>query len=239
MTKAQPDQHKIVAYLKSIADPKRAEGAKRFFKSGEGEYGEGDQFLGIANPAVHQAVKRFKPLDLEVCEALLESEFHEVRFFALAMMVELYRPKRSALKEQVVASYLANTQFINNWDLVDCSAYKILGNYLIERDRSQLFDLARSESLWERRIAIVSNYAFIKQNDFETTLSLAEILKHDSEDLIHKAVGWMLKEVGKRDAQVLRRFIQTHHQDLPRTLLRTAIEKLPANERAAFLANKV
>ena len=229
----QADQ--IVQHLQAIADPERAEGAQRFFKSGKGEYGEGDIFIGVSNPDIHKAVKKFKPTELDVCRILLQNDIHEVRFFALCMMIELYKPKRSTIKSDVVELYLSHTQFINNWDLVDCAAYKILGDYLSTKDRTILFQLANSKSLWERRIAIVSNYSFIKQNDYETTLALSLILLNDQEDLIHKAVGWMLKEIGKRDAACLIEFIREHHLQMPRTMLRTAIEKLPKNTRSEFV----
>ncbi|MCW8998376.1 MAG: DNA alkylation repair protein, partial [Kangiellaceae bacterium] len=200
-----------------------------------GEYGEGDVFIAVSNPDIHQAVKRFKPIELEACAILLQNQFHEVRFFALCMMIELYKPKKSHLKADVVGLYLNSTRFINNWDLVDCAAYKILGDYLLDKDRAVLFELAKSASLWERRIAIVCNFAFIKQNDFDTTFELADILLNDQEDLMHKAVGWMLKEVGKKAPSLLIKFLMSRYQQMPRMMLRTAIEKLPKNTRSEFL----
>lgn len=221
----------IVKHLVSLSDPQRAAGASRFFKSGKGEYGEGDIFIGLSNPLIRDLVKQYKPLPIETCEELLGNKIHEIRFFALSMLVALYQPKKSRLKQAVVDLYLNNTMHINNWDLVDCSAYKILGDFLIDKDRSVLFKLAQSDCLWERRIAIVSNYAFIKLGDFNTTFELADILKTDKEDLIHKAVGWMLKEVGKRNSSLLLEFVQENRAILPRTLLRTAIEKLPDDHK--------
>jgi len=235
MNSSQLNAESIVSHLKSLADPVRAAGASRFFKSGEGEYGEGVLFIGLSNPVVREEVKRFNPLSLGTCESLLHNEIHEIRFFALSMLVELFKPKRSELKEAVVSLYLKNTRHINNWDLVDCSAYKILGEYLLDKDRDILFKLAKSDCLWERRISIVSNYAFIKRGDFQTTLDLAEILKNDKEDLMHKALGWMLKEVGKRNQKLLVAFVEENASELPRTLLRTAIEKLPQSMRKSFL----
>jgi len=226
---------KILSRLKTLANPEHAKTALWFFKAGPGEYGEGDQFLGIRVPVIRQQVKAFKPVPLATCEKLLSSPFHEVRLFALLSMVELYQSKKPDLKSQVYESYMANRQYINNWDLVDSSSYKIVGPYLSDKSRKVLYQLATSENLWDRRIAIVTTYHFIKQNDFSDTLKLAEILLTDNHDLIHKAVGWMLKEIGKRDETTLINFLKPYYRVMPRTMLRTAIEKLDQDTRQSFL----
>jgi len=229
----------IIARLRSLADPVRASGSQRFFKSGAGDYGSGDRFLGISMPELRQQVKATKPLPLEICVELLSSPYHEVRMYALLMMVELFKSRDPHQKTSVYRAYLANRQGINNWDLVDCACYKILGPYLAARSHAPLFQLAESTRLWDRRIAIVSTYHFIRKGAFQTTLELAQLLLADREDLIHKAVGWMLKEIGKRDLKVLDLFLQAHYRAMPRVMLRTAIEKLPRHKRDAYLKGHV
>jgi 3-methyladenine DNA glycosylase AlkD len=189
----------ITSYLKSLGDPKIAEHSQRFFKTGKGEYGAGDVFLGIRVPVLRQAVKKFNSSSTQVAEKLLKSKYHEVRLFALFLLVFHFSKADADGQEKIYRLYLKNTRYINNWDLVDGSAHQIVGGFLIDKDKSILFDLAKSDSLWERRIAIISTYHFIKKNKFRETLLLSKQLRDDSEDLIHKAVGWMLREVGNRD----------------------------------------
>ena len=226
----------IVQLLQSLAVPDKVEGAQRFFKSGAGEYGEGDKFLGVSVPQIRQTVKDCKPLDLSVCVKLMQSPYHEVRMFALLMMVALFSSRNPDLKQQIYNTYMEYRRFINNWDLVDCSCYKIVGPLLIERSRQPLLELAESDNLWDRRIAMVSTYHFIRANDFDTTFKLADILLKDKEDLIHKAVGWMLKEIGKRNKSALVQFLKSRYLTMPRTMLRTAIEKLSKDERNRYLS---
>lgn len=225
----------------ALKDEESAQAARRFFKTGEGEYGENDCFLGVRVPVLRQLVKQFKQAELNDIESLLPSQYHELRLFALFMMVALFeRSKKSPnVQQQIVNSYLAHTQYINNWDLVDSSAYKILGPYLLERDKSVLVEFAHSNSLWERRIAMITCYCFIKQHQFKASLQIAELLLKDSEDLIHKAVGWMLREIANRDKKTAEDFLLKHYQEMPRTMLRYAIEKFSKEERSAYLSGNV
>ena len=228
----------IIDHLHSLANPEIAEHSQRFFKTAEGEYGFGDKFLGIRVPVIRQAVKKFETTPLSVAEKLLKSEYHEVRLFALLLLV--FRFSNSSVDEQdeIYHLYLSNTQYINNWDLVDSSAHHIVGAYLENKDRSVLYDLSKSNSLWERRIAIMSTFYFIRKNQFGDTLRISEQLLSDQEDLIHKAVGWMLREVGKRDLAIEVAFLKTHYQIMPRTMLRYAIEKFSKEERQKYLRRK-
>ena len=222
--------------LREYADPKHAAVGQRFFKTGPGEYGEGDVFLGLRVPQTRLVAKQFRDLSQAAIEKLLHSKFHEERFLALCVLVSQFeRGKDNATRKSIYDYYLSNTAFINNWDLVDCSAHKIVGPYLETRSRAQLTKLAKSKSLWERRIAIISTFHFIRQNDFHTTLDIALLLLDDKEDLIHKAVGWMLREAGNRDQESLEAFLMDHYPEMPRTMLRYAIEKLPEKTRKAYL----
>lgn len=228
----------IVAHLQSMANADIAEHSQRFFKTGPGEYGAGDKFLGIRVPVLRKLVKQYKHAELVDAKELLHNEYHEIRLFALLLMVALYQSsKQSEQRKAIVDSYLANTKWINNWDLVDCSAHKILGHYLLDENREVLFQLAISNSLWERRIAMMATYTLIKNQQFEQTLALAEILLDDNEDLIHKIVGWMLREVGKVDLATELKFLDIHYHRMPRTMLRYAIEKLPEPQRKLYLAS--
>lgn len=225
----------VEAQLQSLANPEIAAHSQRFFKTGRGEYGEGDTFLGIRMPVIRQTIKEFKTADSAVARILLSSKFHEIRIFAVLLLVARYQ--RGTTDEQTVIYdiYLRNTDRINNWDLVDCSAPQIIGGHLETRDRAPLYNLAASNSLWERRIAIMATFHFIRQNDYSDALSLSEVLLHDPEDLVHKAVGWMLREIGNRDRQVESNFLQQHYQKMPRTMLRYAIEKFPEEKRQCYL----
>lgn len=221
--------------LRKIADPETAEHSQRFFKTGPGEYAEGDQFLGIRVPNIRKKARKFKDLSLNETEKLLQSEYHEERLCALIILVEKSKKTTPAELQKLFELYLNNTTHINNWDLVDTSAEHIVGAYLTDKDRQVLYRLAQSDSLWERRIAIMSTFHFIKNNEFEDTLALAEKLLGDEHDLIHKAVGWMLREVGNRSRPTEEAFLEKHLHHMPRTMLRYAIEKFPEEKRQYYL----
>ncbi|MBN2730787.1 MAG: DNA alkylation repair protein [Balneolaceae bacterium] len=221
--------------LREIADPVVAEHSQRFFKTGAGEYGEGDQFLGIRVPDIRKIAKRFEKLSLIQIEKLLHSGYHEERLCALIILVNRFKKANPAEQERIYKLYLANTSYVNNWDLVDTSAYKIVGPYLEDRNRDVLYDLAKSDNLWERRIAIISTLYFVNNNDFKDTLAIAEKLLDDNHDLIHKATGWMLREVGKRDQEKEESFLEKHASQMPRTMLRYAIEHFSNAKRKLYL----
>ncbi len=229
----------ITGHLYSLGVPKIAEHSQRFFKTGEGEYGFGDKFLGVRVPVIRQAVKKYKNTPLSVAAKLLKSEYHEVRLFSLLLLVFRFSKSKPNEQEEIYHIYLGNTHYINNWDLVDSSAHHIVGAYLENKDRSVLYDFSRSDSLWERRIAIISTFYFIKRNQFIDALRISEQLINDQEDLIHKAVGWMLREVGKRDLNTEVTFLKSHYQEMPRTMLRYAIEKFSKEERHMYLNGEV
>lgn len=226
------DIHQV---LHSLAIPEIAEHSQRFFKTGPGQYGEGDLFLGIRVPKLRELAKEFRDSPLGEARRLLRSAYHEERLFALLLLVQMFARGGAARREAVYELYLKNTRYINNWDLVDLSAYLIVGPYLADRDRRPLYALAQSQSLWERRIAIISTFHFIKNKQFTDTLNLAALLLTDREDLMHKAVGWMLREVGKRDLAAEKEFLKEHCRQMPRTMLRYAIEKFPEKERLKYL----
>lgn len=225
--------------LRTMADPAIAEHSQRFFKTGKGEYGEGDRFLGIRVPVLRAQAKKNKDLAVEDVQQLLTSRFHEERLCALFLLVNKFAKGTTKEKTAIYRVYLGNTRYINNWDLVDSSAHQIVGEYLSEKNKAPLYKLARSKSLWERRIAIMSTYRFIKDEYYDVTLDLSERLLNDSEDLIHKAAGWMLREVGNRDATVEKAFLKVHYKTMPRTMLRYAIEKFPERERKRYLRGNV
>ena len=225
--------------LRALGDPVAAEHAQRFFKTGPGEYGDGDRFLGIRVPVLRQQARQFGALTLIDLEKLLSSPWHEERLCALFILVGQYSRGSEEDKSAIYSLYLANTQFINNWDLVDSSAHQIVGHYLEQRDRSELYRLVLSRSLWKRRISMIACYHFIRKNDFDDSFRLAEQLLCDQEDLIHKAVGWMLREIGKRDQAAEEAFLEKHYRVMPRTMLRYAIEKFESERRQAFLKGKV
>ena len=207
---------------------------QRFFKTGPGEYGEGDRFLGISVPAVRKVATACRDLSLPAIADLLRSPWHEERLLALLLLVRQYTDGTPAHRDAIYRLYIRSTAHINNWDLVDCSA-SIVGVHLHKSGRMQLRRLARSSSLWERRIAIVATYAYTRRGEFDETLRIAALLLNDPHDLIHKAVGWMLREVGKRDRAVEEAFLRTHARRMPRTMLRYAIERFPAAQRRRFL----
>lgn len=229
----------VKTHLLSLADPEHQKRVQRFFKTGKGDYSEGDQFLGIRMPVLRQAVVQFYPLSIKANLTLLKSPLHEVRLFALLMLVRMFVLGSADDQEKIVTVYLDNLKYVNNWDLVDASCYKILGPYLVDKKKTLLFTLARSESLWERRVAIVTTFHFIRHDDLDTTLALTDILINDPEDLLHKACGWMLRDVGDRDGLLLRNFLSSRYRTMPRTMLRYAIEKFPKDERTDYLQGVV
>lgn len=224
--------------LKSLASPDVAKSSMRFFKTGQGEYGEGDIFIGIKVPTLRTVSREFRSLPLKEVESLLNSPIHEERHLALMILVLQVAKCDAAQRRTAFDFYLANTKFINNWDLVDCSAPQIVGGYLLDKSRKPLFQLTKSKSLWERRIAVVSTQHFIRNNDFTDTLTISEKLLNDEEDLIHKASGWMLREVGQKAQTVLEAFLDQHAATMPRTMLRYAIEKFPPEQRRGYLDRK-
>ena len=224
--------------LKSLASPAAAKAATRFFKTGPGQYGEGDTFIGIKVPMLRTMSREFRAMPLNEIGTLLNSPIHEERHLALMVLVLQVARCDDAQRKQVFDFYLRNTQFINNWDLVDCSAPQIVGGHLLTNPRKPLFRLARSKMLWERRIAIVSTQHFIRHGDFGETLAVSLMLLKDQEDLIHKATGWTLREVGKKDQSVLEAFLDQHGAAMPRTMLRYAIERFSPTQRRAYLRSK-
>lgn len=219
--------------LRALRDPRRAEFLLRFFRTGRGEYGEGDRFLGIRVPDVRDVAREFRSLSLDEIRRLLESPWHEERLLALMILVDQYR--RGVDRDAIYALYVRSDR-VNNWDLVDGSAPQIVGAQLANRSRAPLRRLARSRDLWKRRIAILATHHFIRAGEYEPTLEIAEILVNDEHDLIHKAVGWMLREVGKRDRAAEERFLRVHAATMPRTMLRYAIERFPAAKRREYLS---
>ena len=228
---------KITKQLKALGNKTAAEHAMRFFKTGPGQYGEGDLFLGIRVPVLRQLAKEHCDIALDDTVELLQSPLHEVRLLALFIMVSQY--ERGGNETDIYRAYLANTHRVNNWDLVDGSAADIVGAHLFKRTRQPLYKLAKSKSLWERRIAIVATFYFIRRNQFDDTLAIADLLINDKEDLMHKAVGWMLREVGKRDFKVEEEFLLPRYKQMPRTMLRYAIERFPEPMRLAYLHGRL
>ncbi|WP_419662798.1 DNA alkylation repair enzyme [Desulfosarcina variabilis str. Montpellier] len=224
--------------LQAMANPTRAQKSRRFFKTGRGEYAEDDQFLGIRVPELRKLAKTHRSASMDVIDELLQSPFHEHRQLALFVLTEQFSRSDPAKQKQIVDFYLKNTQQVNNWDLVDASAHVILGAFLLNRDKTVLYQLVSSTSLWDRRIAIVSTWHFIRNGQLDDTFKLATLLMEDEQDLIHKSVGWMLREAGKKDEAALVDFLRKHYQRMPRTMLRYAIERFPETRRQAFLQGK-
>jgi len=227
--------NQIKRELRQKGDPVRAEHSRRFFKTGKGQYGEGDVFLGLSVPEMREIAKKYKDLELSEIEKLLRSKIHEERFTAIEILNFKYKDALAPARSKIVNFYLKYKEFVNNWDLVDDSAPYILGNWLLDKDTKILHKLAGSKSLWDRRIAIVATFAFIKNDRFKDTLEISEKLLDDDEDLIHKAVGWMLREVGKKDIKLLEKFLAKHASHMPRTALRHAIERFPESKREKYL----
>lgn len=224
--------------LKKAACNSQSHILARFFKTGPGQYGEGDLFLGIKVPVIREILKDFKEVNDDLVSELLNSPYHEPRLLGALMIVDRYqRAKTEKEKKMALSFYLQSRKALNNWDLVDLSVYKIWGDYLLRHpeERAKLFKFARSKNLWERRMAIVATLALIKANQFEEILSLVKIMKNDREDLIHKALGWMLRELGKKDEKLLKKFLREEIINLPRTTLRYAIERFEESERKRYL----
>lgn len=227
---------RLVKELESLKNPVRAQISQRYFKTGPGEYGEGDIFLGLDTPTLVKVIQKYwQDLDFADFEKLLQSPIHEHRTTAVSSLRRQFA-KFPQKRKAIYDFYLSHTPRINNWDLVDISAPDIVGWYLFDKPRQKLYDLAKSLLLWDRRVAIMTTFAFIRNNDFDDTLKIARILLTDKHDLIHKAVGWMLREVGKRDPKTLLKFLDEFTPKMPRTTLRYAIEKLPESKRKYYLA---
>jgi 3-methyladenine DNA glycosylase AlkD len=234
--------HKVKCALSEFANNKRGvEGLYKFFQAFPGGYGEGDEFIGVTVPSQRAVAKKFyQQISLTEVESLLNEPIHEYRLTALFMMVLKYQKSKSqSEKNDIVDVYLRNIERVNNWDLVDSSAHLILGAHLMNSDRQLLYNFAQSENLWVQRISIIATLYFIRNNQFDDTLRLSEILLNHRHDLIHKAVGWMLREVGKRDYEVEYRFLVKHYRSMPRTMLRYAIERFPEEVRQAFLKGNI
>jgi len=231
LTKAQ----EIHVRLERLGDQERAQVHRRFFKTGPGEYGEGDVFLGIRVPETRKLAREFESLPLPETIKLLQSSHHEARLLALFILIRTYGRGDVALQEQIYHLYLQNTRFINSWDLVDASAVHIVGPWLQHRSKTPLHTLAASELVWERRIAIMSTFHYIKKGEFDSTIQIAELLLADEHDLIHKATGWMLREIGKRNLVVEESFLKAHYRRMPRTMLRYAVEKFQEDLRQQYL----
>ena len=225
----------VKAELEGLSDPEHAMKLQGFFKTGKGEYGEGDVFIGVRVPDQRRIAKKYRNISLTDVLELLRSEIHEHRLTALFILTEQFNKGDEDARRRIVDLYPGNTAYVNNWDLVDSSAHKILGAWLVDKPRGVLYDLARSESLWERRISIISTFAFIKRGDLVDALALAEALVDDGHDLIHKASGWVLREVGKKDQSALEEFLIEHFETMPRTMLRYAIERLPEERRSFYI----
>ena len=232
----------FMAAMQQHANAGDAAHLQRFFKTGKGQYGEGDMFIGVCVPVTRRLCKQFRGMPLAEVEKLLESPVHEHRLAAVIMMCDLYRQADEFGRNEIYTRYLEHARRgrINNWDIIDVSAEHVVGLHLLERSRQVLFELARSQSVWERRLAIISTFAFIKRGDAATTIDIARLLLHDNHDLIRKAVGWMLREVGKRVGRsLLLTFLGMHAHEMPRTMLRYAIEHLSPELRLAFMSRKV
>ena len=225
----------ITSELQALSNAEKREIFPRFFKTGKGEYGEGDRFLGVTVPNIRAIAKQYKNISLNEIRELMQSEWHEVRLCALLIMVEKSKKKDETLRQQLFDLYLSQTDRINNWDLVDLSCRFIVGEHLLDKSRDILYQLAQSPLLWDNRIAIVSTYAFIRKGQLEDTYALSDIMMHHPHDLMHKAIGWMLRETGKRNPERLYDYVMNHRADMPRTMLRYAIEKFSPTERSVLM----
>jgi 3-methyladenine DNA glycosylase AlkD len=236
---ARPTLQGLQQQLKELSNPKDARQAQRFFKTGPGQYGEGDRFRGIRMPELRKLTRKFRSLDLRDIDQLLRSKYHEDRMVALLILVLKYQSGDNQQQETICRLYVRRIRYVNSWDLVDLTAEHIIGAWLADKNKEPLYQLARSQDLWERRVAILSTLHYIKQNQFSETLKIAAILLNDEHDLIHKAVGWMLREVGKRNMTVEETFLKKHYKRMARTMLRYAIERFPERKRRAYLLGKV
>ena len=229
----------VVSHLEELSDPVIAENSQRFFKTAKGEYGYGDIFLGIRVPVIRETVKKYKEINLSEVTKLLKSKYHEVRLFALLVLVYKFKNENVEGQEKIYNLYMKHRKYVNNWDLVDSSAPYIVGAWLCNRDKTILYELALSNRLWERRISILATAFFISQGHFNDTLKISSILLNDNEDLIHKAVGWMLREVGKKNRLVEEKYLRSRYKKMPRTMLRYAIEKFEPERRREYLVGLI
>ena len=229
----------ISRHLKKLGNKERAAISRKFFKTGPGEYGEGDIFVGVRVPVLRKLIKDYVDLPFNEMTTLLRSPIHEERHLALLLMVHKAAKGDETVAKRIYTLYLENTRYVNNWDLVDTSAEHIVGAYLADKSRAVLYRLAGSDDLWERRIAIMSTFHYIKRRQFSDTLKIAKILLFDPHDLIQKATGWMLREIGKRDLKTEEKFLKAHYKKMPRTMLRYAIEKLPESKRQRYLKGMI
>jgi 3-methyladenine DNA glycosylase AlkD len=225
--------------LQKLASPEDATVLQGFFKTANGQYGAGDVFIGIKTPPLRRVAIEFQDVPFPTIKQLLKSKIHEERTLALMVLVRQFARGDETLREKIYAFYMTHVSFINNWDFVDGSAPYIVGPFLWARDKRQLYVFAKSKSLWERRIAIISTFHFIRQNDFRDALKIASLLRDDDHDLIHKAVGWMLREIGNRDQAAEEAFLKRHYNVMPRTMLRYAIERFPESRRLEYLRGKI
>ena len=229
----------IIKKLNKISNKEHAKILQRFFKTGPGEYGQGDVFVGIKVPQIRIVASEFQDLSIKDTTILLKSKIHEHRLCALLIFVAKFDKGDVKVKEKIYNLYLKNTKYINNWDLVDLTAPNIIGQYLLDKPKDILYRLAVSKDLWEKRISILATLKFIRNKNFDDTIKLSKILLNDKHDLIHKAVGWMLREVGKRDLRVEEKFLKTCYNNMPRTMLRYAIERFPEPKRQRYLKGKI
>ena len=225
--------------LKKLGNKKHAAISQSFFKTGPGEYGQGDVFIGIRVPVLRKLVTEYSDVSVEDVVILLRSQIHEERLLALLLLVRLFSKGDGVRRTIIYDMYLENTAFVNNWDLVDSSAEHIVGAYLMNRGKAVLYRLAESDDLWERRISIMSTFHFVKRHEFSETLKISKMLLFDRQDLIHKATGWMLREIGKRHLQTEESFLKAHYKEMPRTMLRYAIEKFPEQKRQRYLKGRI
>lgn len=228
----------VESELKKHGSQKKSEASAWFFKTAKGQYGYGDKFIGVSVPEQRKIAQEYKNLPLSEIQKLLNSKLHECRLTSLIILVNQFKNGGEKTRKEIYKFYLANTKNINNWDLVDSSASQIVGAYLLDKDRKLLYKFVSSPSMWERRIAVIATFAFIAQSDFEDSIKLAKLLMNDKEDLMHKAVGWMLREMGKKDIKTLDNFLIENAHLLPRTTLRYAIERYPETKRKKYLAIK-
>ena len=229
----------ITRRLRRHANPANVAILQSFFKTGPGQYGEGDRFIGVKVPGIRAVCRECRGAPLAEIQKLLRSPIHEVRALALLMLVDAFKDGDEPAQRRIYNLYLAHTAFINNWDLVDCSAGQIVGGWLRGRSTAPLTRLARSKSLWERRIAIIATFDGIRRGAFADTFRIADLLLHDEHDLIHKAVGWLLREVGNRDGKAERAFLESRYKTMPRTMLRYAIDRFPEGERRRYLEGRI
>ncbi|MBU0958426.1 MAG: DNA alkylation repair protein [Nanoarchaeota archaeon] len=228
----------LIKELKTEENPKQAALLQRFFKTGKGQYGEGDIFLGIKVPKQREIAKKYTGLNLVKIQELLNSKIHEHRLVGLLILVDKFKKSDERERGNIFNFYLKNTKNINNWDLVDLTSHKIVGEFLKDKKRDKLYELAQSKNLWEKRISVISCFAYIKNDDFKDALRISEILVKDKHDLIHKAVGWILREIGKKNREVEENFLKKHYKKMPRTMLRYAIERFEEDLRKKYLKGK-